>query len=28
LQQLFRHPLTDVGLQRFISDFRAGKDVH
>jgi transaldolase len=28
LQQLFRHPLTDIGLQRFISDFRAGKDVH
>jgi transaldolase len=28
LQQLFKHPLTDVGLQRFISDFRAAKDVH
>jgi len=28
LQQLFRHPLTDIGLQRFISDFRSGKDVH
>lgn len=28
LQQLFRHPLTDIGLQRFISDFRAAKDVH
>ncbi|HVN31275.1 MAG TPA: fructose-6-phosphate aldolase [Thermoanaerobaculaceae bacterium] len=28
LQQLFRHPLTDVGLQRFISDFRTAKDVH
>jgi transaldolase len=28
LQQLFRHPLTDVGLQRFISDFRSAKDVH
>jgi transaldolase len=27
LQQLFHHPLTDVGLQRFISDFRAAKDV-
>ena len=28
LQQLFRHPLTDLGLQRFISDFRSAKDVH
>ena len=28
LQQLFHHPLTDIGLQRFISDFRSGKDVH
>jgi transaldolase len=28
LQQLFRHPLTDIGLQRFISDFRSAKDVH
>jgi transaldolase len=28
LQQLFNHPLTDVGLQRFISDFRSAKDVH
>lgn len=28
LQQLFRHPLTDIGVQRFISDFRAAKDVH
>ncbi len=28
LQQLFRHPLTDAGLQRFISDFRSAKDVH
>jgi transaldolase len=27
LQQLFHHPLTDVGLQRFISDFRTAKDV-
>ena len=27
LQQLFHHPLTDIGLQRFISDFRAAKDV-
>ncbi len=28
LQQLFHHPLTDIGLQRFISDFRSAKDVH
>ncbi len=28
LQQLFHHPLTDIGLQRFISDFREAKDVH
>ncbi|MBZ5589647.1 MAG: fructose-6-phosphate aldolase [Acidobacteriia bacterium] len=28
LQLLFRHPLTDIGLQRFISDFREAKDVH
>ena len=28
LQLLFRHPLTEVGLQRFISDFRSAKDVH
>jgi transaldolase len=28
LQQLFHHPLTEVGLQRFISDFRSAKDVH
>jgi transaldolase len=28
LQQLFYHPLTDIGLQRFISDFREAKDVH
>jgi transaldolase len=28
LQQLFHHPLTDAGLQRFISDFRSAKDVH
>ena len=28
LQQLFRHPLTDIGVQRFISDFREAKDVH
>jgi transaldolase len=27
LQQLFHHPLTDVGVQRFISDFRAAKNV-
>jgi transaldolase len=28
LKQLFHHPLTDLGLQRFISDFRSAKDVH
>jgi len=28
LQQLFHHPLTDIGLQRFIADFREAKDVH
>ncbi len=28
LQQLFHHPLTDIGLQRFISDFRTVKDIH
>jgi transaldolase len=28
LRQLFHHPLTDLGLQRFISDFREAKDVH
>ncbi|MDD5563316.1 MAG: fructose-6-phosphate aldolase [Thermoanaerobaculaceae bacterium] len=28
LQLLFRHPLTDIGLQRFLSDFREAKDVH
>ncbi len=27
LQQLFHHPLTDLGLQRFISDFRSAKNV-
>jgi transaldolase len=28
LEQLFHHPLTDSGLQRFLSDFRSAKDVH
>lgn len=28
LEQLFHHPLTDVGLQRFLADYRAAKDVH
>jgi transaldolase len=28
LKQLFKHPLTDIGLQRFISDYRAIKGVH
>jgi transaldolase len=26
LQQLLRHPLTDVGLERFLADWRRGKD--
>ena len=28
LRQLFHHPLTDIGLQRFLADYRAVKDVH
>ncbi|MFH1177027.1 MAG: fructose-6-phosphate aldolase [Acidobacteriota bacterium] len=28
LEMLFHHPLTDLGLQRFLADFRAAKDVH
>jgi len=28
LKQLFKHPLTDIGLQRFIADYRAIKGVH
>jgi transaldolase len=28
LEQLYSHPLTDIGIQRFLSDFRAAKDVH
>ncbi len=28
LKQLFHHPLTDIGLQHFLSDFRSAKDVH
>jgi transaldolase len=28
LEQLFSHPLTDIGIQRFLADFRAAKDVH
>jgi transaldolase len=28
LEQLFHHPLTDSGLQRFLADFRAVRDVH
>jgi len=28
LEQLFYHPLTDIGLQRFLADYRAAKDVH
>ena len=28
LEQLFHHPLTEIGIQRFLADFRAAKDVH
>jgi transaldolase len=28
LEQLFVHPLTETGLQRFLADFRAARDVH
>jgi transaldolase len=28
LAQLFNHPLTDAGLQRFIADYRAAQGVH
>jgi len=28
LEQLSYHPLTDIGLQRFLADYRAAKDVH
>jgi transaldolase len=28
LEQLFNHPLTEAGIQRFLADFRAAKDVH
>lgn len=28
LQQLFHHPLTDIGLQRFLADYRAMREVH
>ena len=28
LQQLFNHPLTDIGIHRFLADFRAAKDIH
>jgi transaldolase len=28
LEQLFVHPLTEAGIQRFLADFRAAKDVH
>jgi transaldolase len=28
LEQLFHHPLTEIGIQRFLADFRATKDVH
>ncbi|MGE5236456.1 MAG: fructose-6-phosphate aldolase [Acidobacteriota bacterium] len=28
IEQLFHHPLTDIGLQRFLADYRAVRDVH
>jgi len=28
LRQLFHHPLTESGLHRFLTDYKAGKDVH
>jgi len=28
LQQLSQHPLTDIGLQRFLADYRAMKEIH
>lgn len=28
LEQLFHHPLTEIGIQRFLSDYRAARDVH
>jgi transaldolase len=28
LEQLFYHTLTEIGIQRFIKDFRSAKDVH
>lgn len=28
LEQLFHHPLTDLGIQRFLADYRAARDVH
>jgi len=28
LQQLFRHPLTDIGLERFLADYRAAREGH
>jgi len=28
LRQLFQHPLTESGLHRFLTDYKAGKDVH
>lgn len=27
LEQLFLHPLTDIGLERFLADYRAARDV-
>lgn len=28
LEQLFHHPLTEIGIQRFLADYRAARDVH
>lgn len=28
LEQLFSHPLTDIGIQRFLADFRSAREVH
>lgn len=28
LEQLFHHPLTEIGIQRFLADYRAAREVH
>lgn len=28
IEQLFQHPLTDIGLQRFLADYHGAKSVH